>query len=374
MSAPGTGGSGAMGTGGARGTGGSGGQGTGGISGVGGAAGTGSGGVTGSGGATGSGGSGTGGTTGSGGSGSGGAGTGGSGTGGAPWPFSQNIRALWGPSGDDVWAVGPVGGIAHWNGTAWSGYQPVTSHDLNAIAGNPDGTAWAGGTAGTILRWNGSSWASVGTGTGEDLVDLWVISPTDAWAVGGTAIVHWNGVEWAPFTPAPNIGATPGYTGVWAAGPDDVYVSHSLLVEPMSSGLQRWDGAQWTSVAGSWGGASSASLFAVRGSGTSKLWVVGNSFGDCVVYERSGQTWMPVADIPTCSFGKVVLSSPGPEEIWLRASPDHAVSKNGQYRLNDPPISDRSYGLWARSTSDIWIGSQRSTGAGMPWIETRTSP
>lgn len=64
-------------------------------------------------------------------------------------PFAHN--ALWARSATDLWVVGPVGRIYHWDGTTFSDAKPVlngtplTTRYLSAIAGLPNGEMWIGG-------------------------------------------------------------------------------------------------------------------------------------------------------------------------------------------------------------------------------------
>ncbi|MCC6338329.1 MAG: hypothetical protein IT380_30580 [Myxococcales bacterium] len=63
----------------------------------------------------------------------------------------EGATALWGSGANDVWATDTYGGVAHWNGAAWTqelvgnGGQP-----LYAIAGGPT-RRWAVGT-GVIVQ------------------------------------------------------------------------------------------------------------------------------------------------------------------------------------------------------------------------------
>jgi hypothetical protein len=132
-------------------------------------------------------------------------------------------------SSNDGWAVGvrPTGDVAvivRWNGLAWS---PVTAppgigglrsvHFLSPndgwAVGDPVGTMPDGtGDQASIIHWDGTQWRRVPgptLGDGGLLSKVYMVSPTDGWAVGyygtGTApdgladrslIVHWDGMTW----------------------------------------------------------------------------------------------------------------------------------------------------------------------------------
>ena len=54
----------------------------------------------------------------------------------------------------DVWAVGYLGAIAHYDGTAWTAItvHGVGALDLAAAFALPDGTVWIGGGADVLWR------------------------------------------------------------------------------------------------------------------------------------------------------------------------------------------------------------------------------
>ncbi|MFZ5470037.1 MAG: hypothetical protein ACOZIN_11435 [Myxococcota bacterium] len=65
---------------------------------------------------------------------------------------AQSLRGVWARSSDDVYAVGDLGTVLHWNGAAWSAQQSGTLNHLRAVGGLADGGVWAVGGTGTILR------------------------------------------------------------------------------------------------------------------------------------------------------------------------------------------------------------------------------
>jgi hypothetical protein len=83
------------------------------------------------------------------------------------------VRALWGATDDDVWAVGPKGTVIHWNGSAWRAVTVDTRADLTYLWGAAANDIWASGgphpvnahsaQAGpaVMLHWDGTRWAKV---------------------------------------------------------------------------------------------------------------------------------------------------------------------------------------------------------------------
>ncbi len=68
---------------------------------------------------------------------------------------------------------------------------------------------WAVGAAGTILRYQSGAWSPADSPTVQDLYGLYMLSPTEGWAVGGNngigVILHYDGTAWRMFD---NSGAT----------------------------------------------------------------------------------------------------------------------------------------------------------------------
>ncbi len=73
--------------------------------------------------------------------------------------------SVWGSSASDVWVVGSVGTVLHWNGSSWSTARTGTGSQLTGVWSTSASDAWAVGSAGTILHWNGSAWSNVASGT-----------------------------------------------------------------------------------------------------------------------------------------------------------------------------------------------------------------
>ena len=75
---------------------------------------------------------------------------------------TRNLRAVWGSSPDNYFAVGDNGVIARFNGDEWRPSNSQVSDQLYGIYGNGPREIYAvGGTGrGLVLRWNGSSWVS----------------------------------------------------------------------------------------------------------------------------------------------------------------------------------------------------------------------
>jgi hypothetical protein len=157
---------------------------------------------------------------------------------GTQWTFfSSGTRAdltrVWGTSAEDAWVVGAGGTILHWDGTAWSAFSSPTRNDLNGVWASATNDAWAAGSNGALLHWDGASWSIVGSPTNENLHRLWGSAADDLWLVGDSASYHWNGAGWSS--------AGPGGVEVSGTGPNDVWIASSAKI-------YHWDGTGWAAT------------------------------------------------------------------------------------------------------------------------------
>ncbi|HET6314182.1 MAG TPA: hypothetical protein VFH60_10120, partial [Chloroflexia bacterium] len=119
------------------------------------------------------------------------------------------LNAVSGSAGNDVWAVGTLGGrhtlTLHWDGTRWSRVpSPSPGIDLNeltSVYAKSPGEVWAtgkylsrgmpiGAPQGDplVLRWDGSRWRPVPVQFGGTYVNAVSIAPDgEGWLVGGYA-------------------------------------------------------------------------------------------------------------------------------------------------------------------------------------------
>src|SRR5262249_44086162 len=144
--------------------------------------------------------------------------------------------------------------IERWNGRRWKVAATPSSATgvLRAVAASSGRDVWAVGDSSSpdplIEHFDGTRWsvvtASVGETANSYLSGITVLSPTAAWAVGGTAIpllpggggwtnprkpltMHWDGQSWstvaAPPSRAPlDAVAATSPNDVWAVGEVDI--------------------------------------------------------------------------------------------------------------------------------------------------------
>jgi hypothetical protein len=90
------------------------------------------------------------------------------------------LRAVWGSSESDVFAVGDGGTILHYNGSRWSAMSSPTGENLHGVHGTGPDNVFAGGDNGTALHYDGVAWAALVPPTANNL------GPVRAWSTYGT--------------------------------------------------------------------------------------------------------------------------------------------------------------------------------------------
>lgn len=163
------------------------------------------------------------------------------------------LMSVWGPSSQDVWAVGGQldAGVA-WRkqGGTWRAVEVPEGPLLNWVHG-AGARRWIVGNDGRILvNEGGGPFQVVESGVTLDLWGVWAADVDRAWAVGGNVtdrdsepepvILEWDGVEWARVTLPPIDREIRSFFKVWGTSADNVFVVGAKGV------ILRYDGDEWT--------------------------------------------------------------------------------------------------------------------------------
>ena len=123
---------------------------------------------------------------------------------------SLPLYALWGTE-KEVWAVGAFGTVRRFTRDAEG---KVTTEDvafpnhstLRSLLGFAGNDIWAGGSDGTLAHWDGATWTLVDVAVDDtrltEIFALWASSPADIWAVGRNIFLH-KGTTLLPGTLTP---------------------------------------------------------------------------------------------------------------------------------------------------------------------------
>jgi hypothetical protein len=242
---------------------------------------------------------------------------------------STELLGVSGDSSTDVWAVGDFftqtnGGafILHWNGSAWSRVAGARGGigGLQAVSAISPSDAWAVGGSNLIEHWDGHAWSVVAapaTGLhGGDLQGVTAISSTDVWAVGSSfdskfrshsVILHWDGTSWS-VSPSPKTGPSSSLVGVSAASANDVWAVGQDFPSSTATLIEHWNGASWSVVPGP--NVPVSKLTGVAAVSSTDVWAVGSSTvaggptgntTQTLAEQWNGTKWT-VSATPTASF------------------------------------------------------------------------
>jgi len=212
---------------------------------------------------------------------------------------TEDLRAVWGSSKNDVFAAGNAGVIQHYDGTTWTTMDSGMSDDqIFGIWGTgPDNVYAVTRYSSAILHYDGDNW-STDFIAGESFPSLRAISvtgPNNIFAGGDSGkMIHYDGTEWKE----QNTGFTDRVFGLYCAAEDDVFAATEW------GKIYRYDGSVWklvfntsnmTKVRGIWG-SSANDVYAV-GDDTTGL--------SGVLVHYDGDSGTPT----TCPFEEAVRSS-----------------------------------------------------------------
>jgi hypothetical protein len=153
------------------------------------------------------------------------------------------------------------------------GWNPESLSDMiaNGVAGSSPQDQWAVGDHGRAMHFGGLYWQDVPTGVTDTLMRAWSNAANDAWAVGPSVVIHWDGTAW---TVVPNV-PTGEYVDVWGTGPSTFVAT--------TAGVIGYDGMSWTPI-----GTPSGTPTALRGTSATDLWLA-TAQGPLLHY--SGSAW-----------------------------------------------------------------------------------
>ena len=139
---------------------------------------------------------------------------------------TKEIRAVWGNSGNDIFAVGRDGTILHYDGNVggnWTTMTSGTTQSLAGIWGSSGSDVFAVGSFGRIIHYDGNvggNWTTMTSGTAEMYQGVWGSSGNDVFAVGWSGVIrHYNGTDWSSMS-SPTMN---DLNGVWGSARDDVF-------------------------------------------------------------------------------------------------------------------------------------------------------
>ncbi len=142
------------------------------------------------------------------------------------------LRAIAERSSDDVWAVGDGGAAWHFDGATWTRVETGTTRDLRDVWAPLPDDVWAVGTR-VALRWNGREWSSLTLPVEVELTRVHGRSTSDVWMIGWSPaasrayVLRYDGA--AVRVDTAGLPAGVRVEGVWA-GADAVWLAGSTVL------------------------------------------------------------------------------------------------------------------------------------------------
>ncbi len=256
-----------------------------------------------------------------------------------PGTGAQDLSAVFGFSGTDVWAGGGTQAF-HWNGSAWTAYTlPGT---VKGFWGATSGDVWAVGT-GFVSRWNGTAWTTQ-TGITWTFFDIHGASATEVWAVASGHVMKWNGSYWADVL-------NDTCSSVWVGGPKTV----TLACQSPTEALKTFDGVGWTSATPA-SAAWSRQVTGVVGQGPVVTVTTSGT-----VERRVGTAWVRVAPTQTVTTQAIASVQTFANGDALAFDGNNPLTRRaGVWRVETPAVQF-PLSVFGFSATDYLVGSEDSS-------------
>jgi hypothetical protein len=228
---------------------------------------------------------------------------------GAPRP----LRSVRGSGAGTGWAVGEGGLALVLVGSAWREVPSDTAAPLAGLSVPDAGHAFAVEAGGAnVLAWNGpvaGAWAPLGEARADRAAAAtWAYAPNDVWVVGN-GIEHWDGHAWTQQVPAgAAFTSVAGSfdTDIWAVGP---------------TAVMHYDGKTWSPIAIPPG---TPALAAVWVTGLLDAWIVG---AEGTILRTSGAALVRVTSTTTKNLTSV--TGPSFDDVWMGGQDGAVFHWNG---------------------------------------------
>ncbi|HEX7621969.1 MAG TPA: hypothetical protein VF400_00250, partial [Anaeromyxobacteraceae bacterium] len=233
------------------------------------------------------------------------------------------LAVVSGSGAADVWAAGSDFAAWHYDGAAWRRARAASDGSVAGLSAGAPGSAWLVGAdakgGGRVLRWGGSAFSETAFSRRASAVfargaEAWVTVDGDDAAGVSARVEHWDGASWTEL----DTGAAMRASGVWAAGPGDVWAVGSYVPGQFARSVGvvlHFDGARWDRR-----DLPDHPVAALWGSGPGDVWLAASTEDcakclpitpDAVVLHWDGHAFANTAGVPLYT-----LSGTGPGDVW----------------------------------------------------------
>jgi hypothetical protein len=161
----------------------------------------------------------------------------------------QSLAGVFGNTPTDMWAVGDVGTVVHYDGQATTAVPGGTSARLQDVWGTGPSDIWAVGSAGTVVHFDGHAFTTVAVGTTVDLDAVFTARPNDVWVGGASGtLLHGDGTSFSPVT-VPGLDPTTAILDLHGIAADDIWLCGGQSPVNQQLGyVAHFDGHAWSPV------------------------------------------------------------------------------------------------------------------------------
>jgi hypothetical protein len=274
-------------------------------------------------------------------------------------PTTQYLLGVSGTSASDVWAVGAMGTILHFNGASWASQSSGTTRSLVSVHARSATDIWVSG-ASVVLKGNGTTWTSLsvfGATATATFSSIWALSATDAFLGDDTGALYRS--SGSSFTKNTFAG---GYaiTGLFGTSPSTMF---AVAGDKSSNAnkLLSFNGASWSVQSSRT--TTPGALLRLRGISATDVWAVGE--GGAMAH-FDGTSWTFKAAGVISSIVEAGASS-GADDLAVATSTAFYTRSGGGFIARQYPLESQfMHGAWANSPTDVWFVGERQ-GSGFTW-------
>jgi photosystem II stability/assembly factor-like uncharacterized protein len=286
-----------------------------------------------------------------------------------PDPNANQLRAVWGPSDTEVFAVGDYGTILYTsdNGATWAAMTSGLTVNIYGVWGSSAANVFAVGDSGNIRKYDGSTWSAMTSGTTKRLRDLWGSAANNVIAVGEDGTIRkYNGTSWGSMT----SGTTLTLQGVWGSSATNIFaVGGAKDGQTGSAIVQKYNGTAWSNILTY---TSIPRFHDAWGTSDTNVYVVGEA--GTILHTTDGGTNWTAMPVPTGVNTVTLRDIWGTSDSDIFAVGDGPAVPNGStilhydgsaWSIMSHPRDDkvvRLHGVWGSDTDNFFA-------VGEPFIE-----
>jgi len=268
---------------------------------------------------------------------------------------TEDLWAIWGSGPGDVFVVGTIGTVLHFDGGAWS---PMTGPPKRIASlwgsgpANVYGVAYSAGD--NVFRCDGNAWTVAHSGP-HGLLAIWGSSPDDVYAVGSSGtIVHFARGQWHEVSAHDSSGIR---TGVWGSGPNNVYIVGRYGT------VTHYNGSAWKRMNP---GVTGDSFQGVTGLGPKQIYVLATATvgpeQQWYLLQHDGAQWHRV-DLPPAHRQSAVQSmGTWGRELVLGLDAGLLLLYDGQtWREEKTGAALSLRGIWSPGPDEIFVTGDKGT-------------